>query len=172
MSHQPRHLVLVGEMGVGKSTIGSRVATRLSREFLDSDELLGERAKQTGAELASEASVEELHEVELELFLDAVQRRQPAVIAPAASVVDVEIGRRALREQLNVWLHADAVVVDDRRLGGPHRRKVARDEAAALRERRRQAFADCSRLWIDTGKETVDGCVDAIVELADSDLKQ
>jgi len=36
----PRHLVLVGLMGAGKSTVGARCAARLGRAFVDTDELV------------------------------------------------------------------------------------------------------------------------------------
>ncbi len=35
-----RHLVLVGLMGVGKTTVGRLCATRLDRAFVDTDELV------------------------------------------------------------------------------------------------------------------------------------
>jgi shikimate kinase len=37
---RPRHLVLVGMMGAGKSTVGKRCAHRLERAFVDTDEIV------------------------------------------------------------------------------------------------------------------------------------
>ncbi len=39
-----RHLVLVGFMGSGKSSIGRSIAKRLGYRFLDSDQVVIERA--------------------------------------------------------------------------------------------------------------------------------
>ena len=40
-------LVLVGMMGAGKTTVGRRLATRLGRRFLDSDEEIEKAAQMT-----------------------------------------------------------------------------------------------------------------------------
>ena len=37
---RPPHLVLVGLMGAGKTTIGQRCAERLGRQFIDTDDLV------------------------------------------------------------------------------------------------------------------------------------
>ncbi len=44
-----RHLVLIGMMGVGKSSVGRRVALRLGRQFLDTDKLVEEMSPAPGA---------------------------------------------------------------------------------------------------------------------------
>jgi len=44
-----RHLVLIGMMGVGKSSVGRRVALRLGRQFLDTDKLVEEESGRTVA---------------------------------------------------------------------------------------------------------------------------
>ena len=44
------NLFLVGMMGAGKTTIGRALATRLGREFIDTDKLLEER---TGARVTT-----------------------------------------------------------------------------------------------------------------------
>src|SRR3954452_23992682 len=46
-----RHLVLIGMMGVGKSSVGRRVALRLGRQFIDTDKLVEEEAGASVAEI-------------------------------------------------------------------------------------------------------------------------
>ena len=51
MSSQPRHLVLVGMMGAGKSTIGAACAQRLGRRLVDTDEIVATLAGASVAEV-------------------------------------------------------------------------------------------------------------------------
>ena len=46
-----RHLVLIGMMGVGKSSVGRRLALRLGRQFLDTDKMVEEEAGCTVADI-------------------------------------------------------------------------------------------------------------------------
>ncbi len=47
------HLVLVGMMGVGKSTVGRIVASELGRPLFDSDDMIEERTGRTVREIWS-----------------------------------------------------------------------------------------------------------------------
>ena len=49
--HRPGHVVLVGMMGVGKTTVGRRVAAALDRSFADSDAVIEARAGRTVREI-------------------------------------------------------------------------------------------------------------------------
>ena len=46
-----RHLVLIGMMGVGKSSVGRRLALRLGRQFLDTDKMVEDEAGCTVADI-------------------------------------------------------------------------------------------------------------------------
>ena len=148
----PRHIVLIGEMGAGKTTVGSRLAEILERPFLDSDELLQERTGLTGADLAESLGVEALHDLELEVFLQATSNTEPSVICPAASVLDSVAGREALRPNVVIWLDAPLETALERIGRGEHRRDVDRREAEALRQRRIEHYQSLSRMRVDTGQ--------------------
>jgi shikimate kinase len=103
------HLVLVGPMGSGKSTIGTIVANRLGRPYLDSDSEVHRRTGRTAREIAESDGLDALHRLELTVLRDALASGTPSVIGSAASVVDQSIGRLALSMPRQVvWLHADA----------------------------------------------------------------
>ena len=48
---EDRHIVLVGMMGAGKTTVGRDVAARLGRRMVDSDELIEARTGRTVREI-------------------------------------------------------------------------------------------------------------------------
>lgn len=146
-------------MGVGKSTIGEALANEIGRPFLDSDVMLEERAGEPGSDIAARDGVDRLHEHELEVFLDMCRAETPSVLAPAASVVDHEVGRVAFGENVTVWLTAPDEVLVERQRQGVHRRPVDEDERTSLRLRRAPHLERLSTITIDTGAGSPDEVV-------------
>ncbi|MGD2060253.1 MAG: shikimate kinase, partial [Acidimicrobiia bacterium] len=73
------HIVLLGEMGVGKTTVGRALADRLGRTFLDSDEVIESESGLSGAEIADRSGVDVLHQRELEVLAKMIGIPGPAV---------------------------------------------------------------------------------------------
>jgi shikimate kinase len=163
-TEERRHVVLVGAMGVGKSTIGRLLASEIGIPFLDSDEYLEATTGESGSDIAAREGVARLHELELEAFLAMCRTPRPAVIAPAASVVDDEAGRQALEESFTIWLTAPDHVLALRQARGTHRRPVARGERAALHQRRAPFLERVSDMKLDTATSTP---AEVVAELMD-----
>jgi shikimate kinase len=107
VARDPKHVVLVGLMGAGKSTIGRRVAKRLGIPFVDSDEVLERRTGKTAREILAEQGVDAMHAAETDAIRDALDGDERNVIgAPASIVLDPKM-RDRLREETVVWLRAD-----------------------------------------------------------------
>ena len=164
MGDGPRHIVVTGAMGVGKSTVGRLLARELSMPFFDSDEELESRTGRTGAEIAASDGVERLHELELEVFLDLCRQRRRSVIAPASSVVDHRAGRTAMTENTTVWLTAPDHVIAVRHGAGGHRRPIDAEGRAALRQRRAPHLEAVSSIEVDTESAHPEEVVDEVVE--------
>jgi shikimate kinase len=158
------HIVLIGPMGVGKSTIGPPVAGALGVPFLDSDSTLEALHGRTAAEIAGTDGVPILHAIELEVFREMAATPCSAVIAPAESVVDSPLGRRIVAEAVGIRLVADPAILAERRKRGGHRRPIAADEAANLGRVRAEALASCTTWTIDTGG-SLDRTVESILAL-------
>ena len=120
-----KHLVLVGFMGAGKTTVGEDVARRLRRPFHDVDREI-ESAHGSIWKLFAEQGEAAFREIEARFVRDACGRSDPAVIAVGGGAVET----RRLLHELDVFVvHLD-VDVDTawQRVQGS-RRPLARDEA-------------------------------------------
>lgn len=107
----PRSIVLVGMMGVGKSTIGRRVAARLRLPFIDAD---------TEIETAASMSIPDIFETHGEpYFRDGEARviarildNGPVVLATGGGAFMREETRDRIRQRaVSVWLKADTDVI-------------------------------------------------------------
>jgi shikimate kinase len=159
------HLVLVGLMGTGKSTVGARLARRLDRDFLDNDVLLEARTGATAATLRRDRGEPELHRLEAEVLLECLARRPYAVIAAAASTVLCDDVRDALRRtSFVIWLRADVAELDER-LDDPGNRPLSGNRRATLQrqnDERAGLYGAVADVVIDTSDKDPDAVVNEV----------
>lgn len=146
------HIVLVGSMGSGKTTTGTRLAAALNRPFVDSDAQIEAAHGATGRELAERLGVPWLHEAEASAFSAALESPGPAVIAAAASVADRSelVAALASEDLFTVLLDADRDVKAQRAETSQHRRPVDWSDMEGRTERRRARLAEVADIEICT----------------------
>ena len=128
-----RHVVLVGMMGVGKTTIGRLLAERLDRPFLDSDELVEARTGMTVAQIFERDGEAAFRSLETQVLVECVESSTPAIIAAAGGTVLAPDNRRLLAAAGTVvWLRAPVPVLVGRVAGSTHRPAVADDPEGTL----------------------------------------
>lgn len=162
-----RHVVLIGSMGVGKTTIGRRLADRLGLRFTDSDDQLLEMVGMNARRYATVHGVPALHEAEEEALMQALAR-PPSVIAAAASVADSQsaLATLAVSRARVVVLEAPPEVTWQRITASEDRRDVSRDEMARLAARREGNLRDVRSVdVIDTSLSDVEGIVERLTRM-------
>lgn len=130
-----RHIVLVGMMGAGKSSVGRVLARKLHRELLDSDEMIEARTGKTVREIWAEEGEPAFRVLETDVLCEAVASTTPSVIAAAGGVVLNEANRAVLSgDQAHVvWLLADVELLLGRVKAGMHRPLLDDDPEGTLR---------------------------------------
>ncbi|MFP4248131.1 MAG: 3-dehydroquinate synthase [Armatimonadota bacterium] len=96
--HPPAQSVAIsGFMGTGKTTVGRVVADRLGLEFVDTDELIEERADQTIPAIFEEHGEAHFRDLETEALQEALSR-QGLVVSTGGGMLLREENVRALRD--------------------------------------------------------------------------
>ena len=167
-SSDERHVVLLGLMGAGKSSVGRRVAARLERPLLDGDELLEARTGgQTAADVADREGAERLHALEAEVALEMLTTTVPAVVGPAASVIEVDAVRDAMAGHFVVWLTGAVERLAEDASGKSHRPFLDEGDPVELFRRqmavREPLVLPIADLVIDVYSMPKDAQADAVV---------
>ena len=163
MTSRDHHIVIVGAMAAGKTTVGRGIATRLGLEFVDSDDQILTLTGRDAARIAETDGVPALHRLELQVFREALDSPRPSVIAAAASVIEDEGVRHALQRVGCVWVAADEKTLRVRLGSESHRREVSEQEAIRLAGRE-ELFASCADVKVDTGSMTEHDAVSVAVK--------
>jgi len=163
-----RHVVLVGLMGSGKTTVGRVVAARLGWPLRDSDTEIEARTGRTVRELDGAVGTDAMHRLEAEALLGALAAPEPSVVLAAASVIDEASCVEALRDPslLVAWLRISPGVAAQRFESRGHRPRFGGDPAAFLAEqaaRRDPRFRSVATLELDADRASPDALADAIV---------
>jgi 3-dehydroquinate synthetase/shikimate kinase len=137
-----RHLVLVGFMGAGKSTIGAEVARRLDRRFTDIDDEIGD-----AAHVFAVGGEAEFRSRELAALMDALNMREPCVIALGGGGVESESVRQFLANEFVIGLDVELDTAWERTRGSA--RPLAQDENEFRRryELRRPLYVAVADAW-------------------------
>ena len=106
-----RSIVLVGMMGVGKSSVGRRLAARLSIPFVDADSEIESAAKMTIREIFARHGEAYFRSGEARVIARLLESG-PQVLATGGGAF-MNADTRALIKQkgVSVWLHADLDVL-------------------------------------------------------------
>ena len=169
-----RHLVLVGLMGTGKTTVGARVAARLGWPYRDGDAMLEDSTGHTAATIVDAEGADALHRAESRVLREALASEVTSVIGAAAAVVDDPACRAALRSPgvAVAWLRADPAVLGRRFEAGSggagaHRPAYGADAEkflSAQGRRRAARFKACRPfVVVDTGRLDPTAAVERIV---------
>jgi shikimate kinase len=163
-----QHLVLVGLMGSGKTTVGRIVADRLGRRVIDSDAVIERLTGRTVREIFADDGEEAFRSFETAALLDALATTEPAVIAAAGGVVLRAENREALKRANAkvVWLCATPALLVDRVTSGGHRPLLDDDPAGTLQrmyETRQSLYREVADVIVLVDNRTPNEVVEAVM---------
>lgn len=110
-----RHLVLVGLMGCGKTTVGAHLGVSLGRTFVDLDEAVATREGCSVRQLLAGGGGDRFRAAEAAVLAELLAGPEPLVIATGGGAVLDPASRRLLVSgPVVVWLQAPTATLVDR----------------------------------------------------------
>jgi shikimate kinase len=107
-------IVLVGLMGVGKSTVGRRLARRLGLPFVDSDSAIEDAAGFSAAEVYEKYGEKDFRDGERRLVARLVEGRVGVIATGGGAFVDARTRELLNARAITVWLDASIDVLNER----------------------------------------------------------
>ncbi len=149
------HVVLVGLMGAGKTSVGRRAAKALARPFVDCDEALMVRTGRTIAEIFAGEGEAGFRALEADLVADLLGVSEPMVIATGGGAVLDPRTRAGLVAPgpLVVWLRAHPTFLAGRVKERAHRPLLAGADAGEVLAR---LAAERDPLYAEVADEVLD----------------
>lgn len=156
MPERPAHLVLVGMMGTGKTTVGRDVAAALGRAFVDVDAEVEAEAGRTVPAIFAAGGEPAFRRLEEEALARVLAGSDPAVVATGGGAVLEPGNRRALAPHLVVWLRARPETLAGRLAGDGGRPLLADGGDVDLLDRLRALAAERADLYAEVADHVVD----------------
>src|SRR5919106_6595554 len=109
-----RPVVLVGLMGVGKSTVGRRLARRLGLSFVDTDEEIQDASGYPAAEVFERYGEQDFRDGERRLVARLVQGDVRVIATGGGAFVDPRTRELLNQRAITVWLDAPVDILAER----------------------------------------------------------
>ncbi|MCU1353578.1 MAG: aroK [Acidimicrobiales bacterium] len=148
------HVVLVGLMGAGKTTVGKKVAKLLGRPFVDADAALEARTGRSVRDWFALDGEAGFRTAEAEVMADLLASSEPTVVAAGGGAVVTPSTRERLAGGgvFVVWLYAEPDFLADRVARKEHRPLLDEDPHVVLH----RLFAERVPLYREVADLTLD----------------
>lgn len=133
------HVVVIGLMGTGKSTVGRVLARELDRDFVDTDAAIERDAQKDIAHIFDEDGEDHFRSQEIAKLTELLGEERPLVISTGGGILESEKCRTLLVEKkgdglLVVWLQASVSIMLERTARSQHRPLLAQAKGKGARE--------------------------------------
>lgn len=161
-----RPVVLVGLMGVGKSTVGRRLAQRLGLSFIDSDAAIEDASGLSTAEVFERYGESDFRDGERRLVARLVEGDVRVIATGGGAYIDPRTREVLNTRAITVWLDAPVDILAERTGRRDTRAQLRNGDRKEILERlaeeRRQSYEQ-AHIHVKSGSGAHREVVDAIV---------
>ncbi len=130
-----RPVVLVGLMGVGKSTVGRKLAMMLGRDFVDADDAIVEAAQRSIPEIFATFGEAYFRDGERRVIARLIDEGHGVIATGGGAFVDPATRQRVLDRAIAVWIDCDIDTLVERTSRRPTRPLLQQGDPHAILSR-------------------------------------
>lgn len=109
-----KNIYMMGFMGSGKTRVGSLLASRLDRPYLDTDELIVQEASMSIPEIFSKLGEPRFRQYEIEIIARVAALKEHVIALGGGAVLNPENWERITRSGVTVCLSYPPEIIDRR----------------------------------------------------------
>ena len=109
-----KNLVLTGMMGVGKSTIGKKLAKSLERKFVDIDKIIEKKEKNTIKEIFENKGENYFRKIEKKITLKELKKDNLVIALGGGAFINKNIRLNVLQKSISIWLDVNIKILNKR----------------------------------------------------------
>ena len=94
-------------MGVGKSTVGKKLAKKLKLNFIDIDQIIEKKEKKTIKEIFEDKGEDYFRKIEKKISLDELKKSNSVIALGGGAFMDTSIRKEARNLSMSFWLDLD-----------------------------------------------------------------
>jgi shikimate kinase len=170
-----RPVVLVGLMGVGKSTVGRRLAKRLGLPFVDSDAEIEDAAGLSAAEVYERYGEQDFRDGERRLVARLIEGDVRVIATGGGAYIDSRTRQLLNDRAITVWLDAPVDILTERTSRRDTRAQLRNGDRKATLERlskeRRNSYEE-AHIHVKSGDGAHKEVVDAIMSALEAHLSK
>ena len=170
-----RPVVLVGLMGVGKSTVGRRLARRLGLSFVDSDTEIEDAAGYPAAEIFERYGEQDFRDGERRLVARLVEGEIRVIATGGGAYVDPTTRQLLNERAITVWLDAPVDILAERTSRRDTRVQLRNGNPKAVLERlaeeRRPSYSE-AHIHVKSGDGAHSDVVETIISALTDHLER
>ena len=99
-----KNLLLTGMMGVGKSTVGKKLAIKLKLKFIDTDQIIEKKEKKTVKEIFEDKGEDYFRKIEKKISLEELKKNNLFIALGGGAFTSTTIRREIKNSCISFWL--------------------------------------------------------------------
>lgn len=162
-----RPIVLVGLMGVGKSTIGKRLAARLARRFTDVDDEIERAAQRSITEIFDEFGEAHFRTGERRVIARLIEGGAGVIATGGGAFVDEGTRALILEKAIAIWINSSIATLVERtgrRNTRPLLREGDPEEILTRLARQREPYYSQAHIHVESDHRPHETTVEQIIE--------
>ena len=109
-----KNVVLTGMMGVGKSTVGKKLAKKLKLKFIDVDKIIEKKEKNSIRDIFEKKGEKYFRETEKAITLEQLKKEKSLIALGGGAILNTSVRKEIKNSCISFWLDLDTKTLSSR----------------------------------------------------------